>query len=65
MTRTISPDEPQSPDPQPSGPKQPPPRRRSGTGQTRDDTDIGWGELPPPGDAHDAWLREQRPPHWE
>lgn len=29
---------------------------------TRDDTDAGWGERPADGDA---WLREQRPPHWE
>ena len=32
--------------------------------QTSDDTDLGWGEVPPPDDAHDDWLREQRPPHW-
>lgn len=32
--------------------------------QTRDDTDIGWGER---GDEseHERWLLEQRPPHWE
>ncbi|WP_426565743.1 hypothetical protein ACPPVT_04115 [Angustibacter sp. McL0619] len=37
-------------------------------GQTKDDTDVGWGELPD-GDArrdqHEKWLNEQRPPHWE
>ncbi len=33
-------------------------------GQTSDDTDTGWGERPDE-DAHDRWLREQRPPHWE
>ena len=33
--------------------------------QTRDDTDVGWGEVPEPSDAHDRWLREQRPPHWD
>lgn len=32
--------------------------------QTRDDTDAGWGEVPDR-DAHDRWLQEQRPPHWE
>ena len=32
--------------------------------QTRDDTDAGWGELPDE-HAHDRWLHEQRPPHWE
>ncbi|KRE35981.1 hypothetical protein ASG73_15060 [Janibacter sp. Soil728] len=32
--------------------------------QTRDDTDLGWGERPDE-DAHDRWLQEQRPPHWE
>lgn len=32
--------------------------------QTRDDTDLGWGERPDE-DEHDRWLREQRPPHWE
>jgi len=36
-------------------------------GQTRDDTDAGWGEGTPPSavqGAQDRWLREQRPPHW-
>jgi REase_MTES_1575 len=33
--------------------------------QTRDDTDVGWGEVPRGDDAHDEWLREQRPPHWD
>jgi hypothetical protein len=33
--------------------------------QTRDDTDVGWGEIPEPSDAHDRWLLEQRPPHWD
>jgi hypothetical protein len=37
-------------------------------GQTTDDTDVGWGEVPD-GDArrgaHEKWLNEQRPPHWE
>jgi len=31
--------------------------------QTRDDTDVGWGERPSE-DAQDEWLRDQRPPHW-
>ncbi len=37
------------------------------SGQTRDDTDAGWGEGTPPSavrGTHDSWLREQRPPHW-
>ena len=33
--------------------------------QTTDDTDAGWGEAPPSDDAHDDWLRAQRPPHWD
>ncbi|MDO5628296.1 MAG: hypothetical protein Q4G43_08250 [Mobilicoccus sp.] len=36
--------------------------------QTRDDTDEGWGERrddSESADAHDRWLQEQRPPHWE
>ena len=33
--------------------------------QTRDDTDVGWGRDPDPLDAHDRWLLEQRPPHWD
>ena len=39
-------------------------RRKRGPDQTRDDTDAFWGE---PGDesAHDRWLQEQRPPHWD
>jgi len=36
---------------------------RSGLEQTRDDTDVGWGERPDE-DAQDQWLRDQRPPHW-
>lgn len=32
--------------------------------QTSDDTNAGWGERPD-ADAHDDWLLEQRPPHWE
>ncbi len=39
-------------------------RRSSGPEQTRDDTDAGWGEREDQ-DAHDRWLQEQRPPHWE
>ena len=37
--------------------------KRSKPEQTRDDTDAGWGERPHE-DAHDQWLRDQRPPHW-
>lgn len=33
------------------------------TQQTKDDTDLGWGESHDES-AHDRWLREQRPPHW-
>ncbi|HEU4997643.1 MAG TPA: DNA helicase [Lapillicoccus sp.] len=33
-------------------------------GQTVDDTDAGWGERRDDG-AHETWLRDQRPPHWE
>ena len=43
------------------------PRVASGAGrpeQTRDDTDAGWGETGSI-DAHDRWLEENRPPHWE
>jgi hypothetical protein len=42
----------------------PKPKPRAKPEQTRDDTDRGWGERPDE-DAHDRWLREQRPPHWE
>jgi hypothetical protein len=45
-------------EPQPTADSEPKPE------QTRDDTDVGWGEVPPGEDAHDEWLREQRPPHW-
>ncbi len=44
---------------------EPAPRvRRRRPEQTRDDTDLGWGDRPDE-DAHERWLREQRPPHWE
>jgi hypothetical protein len=33
--------------------------------QTSDDTDVGWGQVPEPADAHERWLLEQRPPHWD
>jgi len=38
-------------------------QRPVGTDQTRDDTDAGWGER---GNepAHEQWLEDQRPPHW-
>ena len=39
--------------------------RRGGTERSLDDTDPGWGERQVRGDAHDRWLTEQRPPHWE
>jgi hypothetical protein len=38
--------------------------RRSATEQTLDDTDAGWGERIDES-AHDRWLGEQRPPHWD
>lgn len=40
------------------------PFRRSKADQTLDDTDAGWGERTDES-AHDRWLREQRPPHWD
>lgn len=40
------------------------PTRRRRPEQTKDDTDLGWGDRPDE-DAHERWLREQRPPHWE
>jgi hypothetical protein len=33
--------------------------------QTTDDTDVGWGQVPESADAHERWLLEQRPPHWD
>jgi hypothetical protein len=36
--------------------------------QTKDDTDVGWGEAADPEsarDEHERWLLEQRPPHWD
>jgi hypothetical protein len=39
------------------------PAQRSTPEQTKDDTDLGWGEQHDES-AHDRWLREQRPPHW-
>lgn len=38
--------------------------RRSSADQTVDDTDAGWGERVDES-AHDRWLQEQRPPHWD
>jgi very-short-patch-repair endonuclease len=32
--------------------------------QTTDDTDAGWGEHRDNG-AHEQWLQDQRPPHWD
>ena len=40
------------------------PQIKPGVEQTRDDTDAGWGERSDES-AHDRWLQEQRPPHWE
>jgi len=50
---------------QEQAPRSKPRTRRRRTDQTSDDTDRGWGEVPADEDAHDRWLREQRPPHWE
>lgn len=47
-----------------AAPPQTLPRPRRVLEQTSDDTDAGWGE-PTGSDAHDRWLQEQRPPHWE
>ena len=34
------------------------------TGRSEDDSDRGWGDdRPGEGDAHEEWLRRQRPPH--
>ena len=33
--------------------------------QTRDDTDLGWGERPADPTERDRWLEDQRPPHYE
>jgi hypothetical protein len=54
----------------PAEPEVPPaaPRGRRGDddpvlpGSTRDDTDAGWGERPV---DRAAWLRDERPPHWD
>ena len=45
--------------------EQSPAERGRSADQTRDDTDVGWGEVPEPADDHDRWLLEQRPPHWD
>jgi hypothetical protein len=50
-------------DPEPADAKRHTSVTRSGLEQTRDDTDVGWGERPND-DAQDQWLRDQRPPHW-
>jgi very-short-patch-repair endonuclease len=33
--------------------------------QTTDDTDAGWGEHRDNNGAHEQWLQDQRPPHWD
>lgn len=50
---------------QPQAPRSGPRARRRRADQTSDDTDRGWGEVPTDEDAHDRWLQEQRPPHYE
>jgi hypothetical protein len=45
----------------------PPVGSGGGPEQTKDDTDVGWGESADPEaarDDHERWLLEQRPPHW-
>lgn len=49
----------------PAHPGEGPDSRRPPAEQTRDDTDQGWGEASEPADAHEDWLRRQRPPHWQ
>ena len=47
---------------------QPPAPEEPAVEQTKDDTDVGWGETPDPEaarDEHERWLLEQRPPHWD
>jgi len=39
--------------------------QRSPFDSARDDSDVGWGDRPASESAHDRWLEEQRPPHWE
>jgi hypothetical protein len=43
-------------------PKQPDPREPVLPTQSREDTDVGWGE--PPGPDDDERLSRERPPHW-
>jgi hypothetical protein len=54
------------PDPTPEQPVaagSPDPDTRLGlTGQSREDTDVGWGEQP---ESSDERLRRELPPHWE
>ena len=57
-------DDQQDPTDEQTPPAEPKPRERRRPEQTKDDTDRGWGERPDE-DAHDRWLQEQRPPHWE
>jgi len=52
--------EPTEPEPKPAEASTPP---RTKQEQTKDDTDLGWGEQHEEL-AYDRWLREQRPPHW-
>jgi hypothetical protein len=69
--RSVSAARPAETRPADAQPAEPPPAEarphvamtRSRPEQTRDDTDVGWGERPDE-DAQDQWLREQRPPHW-
>lgn len=38
------------------------------SGTAADDGDLGWGEPSrdqTPEDAHERWLHDQRPPHWD
>ena len=49
----------------PAKPAPSPSRPTRAPEQTSDDTDVGWGEVPEAADAHERWLQEQRPPHWD
>ena len=48
---------------QPAAASQADPDGRPGLAvQSREDTDVGWGDHPEPGDER---LRREMPPHWE
>jgi hypothetical protein len=55
-------DQPEPPDPD-SEQGQEPDTERAPPIRSRDDSDIGWGDLPDEDD--DRRLRDNRPPHWD